>query len=115
MKYPNVRYGNPNEFRHYAQGMPLKDLAKRLRRSERCIMNWMKERERIPYWVPELLRLQDMEHGEMMRQMGIYKLPARLGTVTETGIIYEIPKAPSQTPSNTADTLNQHSPEHYFG
>jgi hypothetical protein len=26
MKYPNLRYGNLNEFGHYAQGMPLKDL-----------------------------------------------------------------------------------------
>jgi hypothetical protein len=24
MKYPNTRYGNPEEFRYYAQGMPIK-------------------------------------------------------------------------------------------
>jgi hypothetical protein len=78
-------------------------------------MNWMKERERIPYWVPELLRLQDMEHREMMRQMGIYKLPTRLGTVTKTGIIYDLQKGPSIEPKTTPDALNSDSQAHYFG
>ncbi len=32
MRYPNLRYGNPTELRHYAQSVPVKDLARQLRR-----------------------------------------------------------------------------------
>lgn len=34
MKYPNLRYGNPQAMNHYAQGIPLDQLAHKLRRSE---------------------------------------------------------------------------------
>ncbi|MFI4938964.1 MAG: hypothetical protein ACHP7O_01245 [Burkholderiales bacterium] len=90
MKYPNLRYGNPQELQHYAQGMPIAELAKRLRRSEKCIKNWITQKQKTPYWVTELLRLQAMEHREMMRQMGIYKKTSLLGKVTPTGTIYTI-------------------------
>lgn len=37
MRFPNLRYGNPTEFAHYAMGIPLKDLARTLRRDERTV------------------------------------------------------------------------------
>ena len=89
MKYPNLRYGNPNELAYYAQGIPVAALAKRLRRSERSVVNWLSGRERVPFWVPELLRLQDMESATMRRQMGFEAMRPQLGTVSHTGKILE--------------------------
>lgn len=106
MRYPNLRYGNPQEFAYYAQGIPIKDLAKRLRRSERCVTNWLTGRYKMPYWAPELLRLQHMEHQEMLRQMGIYRKPLRLGNVTPNGIVYQMPARQNQPPSACEATAN---------
>ncbi|WP_147408598.1 hypothetical protein [Paraburkholderia fungorum] len=83
MKYPNLRYGNPREMAYYAQGRNLKDLARELRRSERSVRDWLSGRERVPWWVPELLRLRDMEHDLRLRQMNIGRLAPRLGVVGE--------------------------------
>ena len=58
MRYPNLRYGNPNELAYYIQFNTIKDIAKRLRRSERTLHNWLTYREKMPWWVPEILRLQ---------------------------------------------------------
>ena len=69
MRYPNLRYGNPAEFRHYASGRTIKQLARELRRSERSVHDWLVGRERVPFWVPELLRLRLFEHAERVRQM----------------------------------------------
>ncbi|TCW87425.1 hypothetical protein C5O80_05825 [Burkholderia sp. SRS-46] len=69
MKFPNLRYGNPAEFRHYASGRTLKQLARALRRSERCIHDWLTGRARLPFWVPELLRLREFEHWHRVREM----------------------------------------------
>lgn len=92
MKYPNLRYGNPNELRHYAQFMPIKDLAKRLRRSERSVRDWLSYAEKMPWWVPEVIRLQNMERDAMLHQMGMNTARARLGLVTKTAILYELPR-----------------------
>lgn len=43
MRYHNLRYGNPHEFAYYVQGMPIKDVARRLRRSELRAYNMSKE------------------------------------------------------------------------
>lgn len=71
MKYPHQRYGNPNEFAYYAVGISDKDMAKRLRRSEKSIKEWLSGKRKMPWWIPELLRLQRMEYAERMRQMQI--------------------------------------------
>ncbi|RKF33415.1 hypothetical protein BCY88_10170 [Paraburkholderia fungorum] len=68
---------------YYAQGRNLKDLARELRRSERSVRDWLSGRERVPWWVPELLRLRDMEHDLRLRQMNIGRLAPRLGVVGE--------------------------------
>jgi hypothetical protein len=41
MRFPNLRYGNPTEFAHYAMGRTLSELAGTLRRDERTIRNWL--------------------------------------------------------------------------
>lgn len=68
MKYPNLRYGNAEEFRFYVQSMPMKDICRLLRRCERSIDDWLKHRRRIPWWVPEILRLKRMEHYHRCRE-----------------------------------------------
>jgi len=82
MRYPNLRYGNPTEMAHYAMGVPLAVLAKRLRRDERTVRDWLTGRRPVPWWVPEILRLKHMESDLRHRQMGMGALPTRLGVVS---------------------------------
>ena len=81
MRYPNLRYGNPVEMRYYAMGRPLADLARSLRRDERTVRDWLSGRTRVPWWVPEILRLRRMELDLRMRQMGMGALAPALGIV----------------------------------
>ncbi|MEH6434250.1 hypothetical protein [Massilia sp. DD77] len=67
---------------YYAMGVPLPVLARRLRRDERTVRDWLNSRTRVPWWVPEILRLQHLEADLRHRQMGMGPLPARLGVVT---------------------------------
>ncbi len=85
MRYPNLRYGNPTEFAHYVMGRDLKDVARQLRRDEKTVRDWLSGRARVPWWVPELLRLKHLE-GEQYRRMldyysGQKRSYARLGVV----------------------------------
>jgi hypothetical protein len=82
MKYPNLRYGNPNEFAYYVQGIPLDSVAKRLRRSQRSVKDWLSGTQKVPWWIPELLRLQSMECAHRTYQMNMGRLPAKLGLAT---------------------------------
>jgi hypothetical protein len=94
VRFPNLRYGNPAELAAYVQGIPMPVLARRLRRSERSIRNWLDGRQRVPWWVPEILRLQNLEHRERMRQMGMGPLRAQLGLVSAE--VVDIRRAPGQ-------------------
>ena len=97
MRYPNLRYGNPTEFQHYAMGVPLDVLARRLRRNERTVRDWLNCRARVPWWVPELMRLQHMEAVERHRQMGFGRLRKQLGVVR--GDVIELASArPKEKP-----------------
>jgi hypothetical protein len=98
MRYPNLRYGNPNEMAYYAQGVPAKDLAKRLRRSERSVNDWLAGKKKVPWWIPELLRLQRMEAVERHRQMGFGKLQPKLGIVT--GDVIQLHQVKPETEEN---------------
>lgn len=82
MRYPNLRYGNPNEFAYYCVGVPHKDMAKRLRRSERSVKDWLSGERKIPWWIPELLRLRRMESVEIARQMRMTPFIVRHGLPT---------------------------------
>jgi hypothetical protein len=81
MRFPNMRYGNPNEFSHYVASIPIKETAKRLRRSERTIRNWLDGTQKIPWGVPEITRLQNQEHFDRMRYMNMVPLLRPVGTV----------------------------------
>jgi hypothetical protein len=109
MQYPNLRYGNPNELRFYAQHIPIKELAKRLRRSERSVRDWLSEAERVPWWVPEILRLQHMEHCAMMRQMGMKPIMKKFGIVGATVIQFQS-KTPGELPEKKISDCD-HPPE----
>ncbi len=82
MRYPNLRYGNPTEMAYYAMGVPLPDLARRLRRDQRTVRNWLTGRARVPWWVPEILRLKRMEAELRHKQMGMGTLAPLLGVVS---------------------------------
>ncbi|ADJ63872.1 conserved hypothetical protein [Herbaspirillum seropedicae SmR1] len=79
---PNLRYGDRDEFVFYADGKSPKTLARMLRRSERSVKDWLDGKSKIPWWVPELLRLRQMEARERHRQMGFTSLPRRLAIVS---------------------------------
>ncbi len=73
LRYPNRRYGNPAEMAHYAKACSdVKTLARSLRRDERTTKDWLNGKKKVPFWVPELLRLRHMEARDINRQMGIY-------------------------------------------
>jgi hypothetical protein len=82
MRYPNLRYGNPQEMAYYSQGIPLSDLARRLRRSERSVHDWLSGRSKVPWWVPELMRLQAWERADRLRQMNMTPMIKKLGLRT---------------------------------
>ncbi|WP_377704940.1 hypothetical protein [Pseudoduganella sp. UC29_71] len=84
MRYPNRRYGNPTEFQYYVatHGDGIKGVARTLRRDERTVRRWLNQTQKLPWWVPEILRLQRMESAEIVRQMtGHY--PRVLAVVTD--------------------------------
>ena len=90
MRYPNTRYGCPGELEHYAQGRTIKQLAKHLKRSERTVKDWLEQKKKIPFWVPELLRLQHKEHLDMMREMTLIPIRLKLGIVSGTVLQFPI-------------------------
>jgi len=108
VRYPNLRYGNPTEFAHYALGVPLADLARRLRRDERTVRDWLSGRTRVPWWVPELLRLKHMEADLRHRQMGFGALAPRLGVVSAEVITLHTPDA--KKPQDVSLRLVEPSP-----
>lgn len=107
MQFPNLRYGNPHEFRHYVHGIPIADIARRLRRSERQIRNYLAEREKLPWWIPEIMRLQRMEYELRMQQMNIQPVRAKFGIVS--GSVIEFPAHQPKEPENVRTTLSSDS------
>src|SRR5438034_11739155 len=109
MRYPNLRYGSPDEMRFYAQGMTVKDLAKRLRRSERSVNEWLAGTRKVPWWIPEILRLQHMAHREMMQQMRMTPVRKQLGIVSGSVAEFKVPdarKSKNDAQNNAASPLN---------
>jgi hypothetical protein len=100
MRYPNLRYGNPTELAAYVQGIPIAAIAKRLRRSERTVRNWLDGRQKVPWWVPEIIRLQNMESWEIRRQMNM--LPKRADLQLVRGQLATLP-APVSAPASPVD------------
>jgi hypothetical protein len=73
MRYPNRRYGNPAEFQYYlmCQGDDYAAMARILRRDERTVRDWASGRRKMPWWVPELLRLKRDEAQRMYPLAGV--------------------------------------------
>lgn len=92
MRYPNTRYGNSTELLYYTQGLSVKDIAKQLKRSEKSVSEWLNGNRKIPFWVPELLRLRHLEADLRMRQMGFGEQKRRLGIVNGSVIDFPQPK-----------------------
>jgi len=101
MRYPNLRYGNPTALRYYSAGHDLKSLAKRLRRGERTVRDWISERARVPWWVPEIMRLWAMEQAEIRRQMGGESRLQALGIVR--GSVIEMRARPEKKKPQITD------------
>jgi hypothetical protein len=94
MQYPNRRYGNPTAMAHYAiwygdRHGHYSNLAKALKRSERTVKDWMTGAAKVPWWVPEIMRLQQMEHNAMVHQITGRKVLARLGVATPAGVLVD--------------------------
>lgn len=83
MRYPNIRYGNPTEFAYYVttHGGDLAAVARMLRRDERTVRDWLSGRARVPWWVPEIMRLRRFEADVYMRRNAA-PLPTALAVVT---------------------------------
>lgn len=100
MRYPNRRYGNPTAMAHYALWYGnTANLAKALKRSERSVKDWLSGKSRVPWWVPEIMRLQKMEHDSMVYQMTGRQVAARLGvvqasTIVDAGTRFKAPQPP---------------------
>lgn len=86
MRYPNLRYGNPEEMRYYTKGVPIDEICRNLKRSKKSVQAWLNGDRKVPWWVPELLRLQHMEHRNRMREMGIGEFRRKLG-LSEADVI----------------------------
>jgi hypothetical protein len=90
MRYPNRRYGNPTAMAHYALWYgDTPTLAKALKRSERSVTDWLSGASKVPWWVPEIMRLQKMEHDSMVYQMTGRQVAIRLGVAGSTGEIVD--------------------------
>jgi hypothetical protein len=92
MRYPNLRYGNPAELNYYAMQYTVDQLARLLRRDARTVRDWMTCRTRVPWWVPELLRLRRMEAIERHRQMNMGSLVKGFGLVLGDVIELRVPE-----------------------
>lgn len=107
MRYPNLRYGNPTELQYYitAYGGDIKHVARILRRSERSLTDWANGRARVPWWVPEILRLKRMEADERHRQM-FGHVPVRGLAVVTHEAQFELRRPPEperKTPQGLTD------------
>jgi hypothetical protein len=77
---------------YYAVGLSVSELADWLKRSDRSVRDWLSGVEKLPWWVPELLRLQQMKKDQQLRQMHIQTVRVKLGLVSETATIHEFPR-----------------------
>ncbi|EOA05769.1 hypothetical protein HFRIS_004903 [Herbaspirillum frisingense GSF30] len=109
MKMPNLRYGDRDEFVFYADGRPPKTLARMLRRSERSVKDWLDGKSKIPWWVPELMRLRQMEARDRHRQMFLADLPRRLAVVS--GDVIQFPTLKDSKNENQAPIIHRPGPD----
>lgn len=110
MFHPNRRYANPAEFRARIAGLPLNTVARRLRRCPRTIKNWITERERVPWWTVEVLRLQEQLAFYELRWMDVKTLPrnvVNIGSTSRRTSIHDA--ANTKPPAATQDRAKRSS------
>ncbi|MDT0358135.1 helix-turn-helix domain-containing protein [Herbaspirillum huttiense F1] len=98
MRYPNIRYGHKGELEFWMQGHSVKDVAKRLKRSERSVHDWLHGKRKVPWWVPEILRLQHYEYQDRLRQMGFTSPKTKLAIATADVLKFPTPASPVSAP-----------------
>ncbi|MFJ3046778.1 hypothetical protein ACIPEN_13190 [Herbaspirillum chlorophenolicum] len=105
MRYPNTRYGHHSEFEFWMQGHSIQVIAKRLKRSERSVHDWLTGKRKIPWWVPEILRLQHYEYYDRLRQMGFNPPRRRLAVATADVLAFPKPVAVISSESGASPLL----------
>ena len=90
-------------------GIPLPDLARTLRRDERTVRDWLSAKQRVPWWVPEYMRLRQMEQADIRRQMNMTSLGPRLGIVRGNVIELAV-RRPKKKPQITDLRLDDFDP-----
>jgi predicted transcriptional regulator len=80
---------------YYTQGRTIQSIARELRRTERSVRDWLSGRQRVPWWVPELLRLRALEHNLRLQEMGVGRLSPRLHAID--GAVRELHVVPPRT------------------
>ena len=114
MRYPNSRYGNPIEFQYYAQGQPDSEIAKRLKRDKRTVQRWLNGKQKMPWWIPEILRLQRLEYDLWMHQTGLGRLRPKLGIASADVLTFTDFRPPPALPA-TVITKADHGDKAEFG
>ncbi|MFZ4878430.1 hypothetical protein ACL9RI_25370 [Janthinobacterium sp. Mn2066] len=90
-------------------GIPLKDLARILRRDERTVSDWLRAKKRVPWWVPEYMRLRQMEQADIRRQMNMTAMDTKMGLVR--GEVIELAaRRPKKEPQVTDLRLDDFDP-----
>lgn len=107
MRFPNLRYGNPTEFAYYAMGRPVPELARALRRDERTVRDWLSGRAKVPWWVPEIMRLKrleaDLRHRQMFWAVTDKRSVHQLGVVSQAGELHLVDRRrPAPLPISTS-------------
>jgi hypothetical protein len=65
-------------------GRTASDLGRILRRDEKTVKGWLTGKTRVPWWVPELLRLRHMEAQQRHMHMFSEYMAPKLAVVTHT-------------------------------
>ena len=91
-------YASYHEFQFQCQGRPTWAIAQMTRRSVRTIERYLSGTQKIPWWIPEILRLQDQEYFDRTRQQGFNPIRKKLGIVT--GELIEFPVKDVEPKSN---------------
>jgi len=109
MKYPNQRYGNPQEFIFYCRGKPIEIIAKRLKRSTKTIERYISGKTKIPWWINEYLRMADAEQNLRLQYMTNNKVLSKLGVVRGELIEFKQPvtKSMAENPATSKQTVKK--------
>lgn len=104
MKNPNRRYGKPGELAYYTIGWSRAELCRYLRRSERSVRDWLSGRSSVPWWVPEILRLNQLERQLRMQQMACARVVPALHAIDGKVRPMRFVAPPAPVPAKVVDS-----------